>query len=376
MSVDDPTRVLFFVETFWPALGGAEVQASRFIEAMTPRGYEFTVITSQEDGAPAVEEHRGVSIHRFPFKRAFQKNDVELVMEIRRQISELVRSVRPHVLHTICYRAAVFFVRYARADATPFLFEVCFEMWDSASDDTSVFGRALREANWVTTNSGAMLKHLHQLAPEITARSSLIYYGIEPPALQPAPLAFDPPRVLCFGRLVEEKGFDAALLAFAEILKRFPDAQLDIAGDGNTRAELEELAQHLGIAHAATFLGWVQPEDIPELINTATLVLMPSRWEEAFGLVAVETALMERPIIGTNVGGLPEAIQHGQTGMIVEKDGVEAMAQTAIDLLERPHEAVRLGRGGRERALRDFSPNRYADQYDALYVRITDRSDH
>jgi len=101
---------------------------------------------------------------------------------------------------------------------------------------------------------------------------------------------------------------------------------------------------------------------------------MPSRWEEAFGLVAVETGLMERPIIGTNVGGLPEAIQHGKTGIIVEKDDVPAMVRSAIDLLERPDEAVRLGRTGRARALRDFTLDRYADEYDALYVRLTEPS--
>lgn len=371
MTPGDPTRVLFFVETFWPALGGAEVQACRYIEAMSARGYEFTVITSEEAEAPATEEHQGVSIHRFPFKRAFQTKDVELVLTIRTQISELVRSVNPDILHTICYASAVFYVRYARSADTPLLFEVCFEMWSTAADETSAFGRALREATWVSTNSDAMLNHLHRLAPEITDRSSLIYYGIDPPPITPTPLSFDPPQLLCFGRVVSEKGFDAAVLAFAEVLKRFPNARLDVAGDGNARPDLEELARHLDIAHAVRFLGWVQPEEIPALINNATLVLMPSRWEEAFGLVAIETAMMERPIIGTNVGGLPEAIQHGETGIVVEKDDVAAMARNAVDLLEHPDEAVRLGRAGRVRALRDFTLDRYAEQYDELYDRIT-----
>jgi glycogen(starch) synthase len=221
----------------------------------------------------------------------------------------------------------------------------------------------------VTANSASTLEHVRRLVPGIGRRSSCIYYGIPPPAEPPKPLKLHPPRLLCLGRLAPEKGFDVAITALPRVLRRFPDARLRIAGDGELRAALERLARERGVADAVRFSGWTDPAAVPALINEASIVWMPSRWEEAFGLVAAETALMARPIVATRVGGLPEVVLDGATGLLVDADAPDALARATLALLDQPERATRLGQAARARAARLFSLERYAEQYQALYER-------
>jgi glycogen(starch) synthase len=172
------------------------------------------------------------------------------------------------------------------------------------------------------------------------------------------------------GLLIHAKGFDVAVSAFASLARRFPRLRLVIAGDGPARRDLETQAVELGVSRLIDFVGWVSPERIPALMDRATLVVMPSRWEEAFGLVALEAALMARPVVATRVGGLPEVVAHGQTGLLVEKEDPPAMADAIACLLDDPESAANMGKAARLRAQDMFSLKRHVDAYDALYRQL------
>jgi glycogen(starch) synthase len=205
--------------------------------------------------------------------------------------------------------------------------------------------------------------------PGISARSSLIYNGIEAPALVLQPISFDPPQLLSVGRLVQEKGFDLALAAFASIRARFPTASLVIAGDGHEGEKLRRHASDLDVSAAVRFAGLVGPDTVTELINNATVVLIPSRLE-GFGLVALEAALMARPVVATRVGGLPEIIIHGETGLLSEPEDAQALAENVEFLLSHPEQAERMGQAARARAEKEFGWSRYVDAYDSLYRQL------
>src|SRR5262249_12357022 len=152
------------------------------------------------------------------------------------------------------------------------------------SDKVDAIARqTLCSANWVAGCSSAILEEGRKLAPEIVDRSSIIYNGVEAPSLTPAPLPFAPPRLLCLGRLVKDKGFDVAMTAFVKVLGLFPDARLLIAGDGIEKASLETQAANQGISRSVEFLGWVPPDRVAEFINSSTMVIMPSR-QDSFPL--------------------------------------------------------------------------------------------
>jgi glycogen(starch) synthase len=116
-------------------------------------------------------------------------------------------------------------------------------------------------------------------------------------------------------------------------------------------------------------LGAVRPDDVFGLMDTATAVIVPSR-REAFSLTAVEAALMERPVVGTCVGGLPEVVIHKKTGLLVKAEDSDALAESISFLLKYPALAIQMGQAGRRRAIKHFSFKRYVDAYDALYQKL------
>jgi glycogen(starch) synthase len=190
----------------------------------------------------------------------------------------------------------------------------------------------------------------------------------EPPTL-PARLPYDPPCVLCLGRLVPEKGFDVALRVFAQVRERVPSARFLIAGDGVERPRLEQQARELDLGDRVEFLGWVRPGEVPALINRATLVLMPSR-RESFSLVAIETAHMARPTVATRAAGLAEVVVDGETGLLVAKEDVPALSHAVLTLLGHPDLARRMGHAARQRARELFNLPRCVGRFDELYRRL------
>jgi glycogen(starch) synthase len=301
-------RVLYWTELFWPYIGGVEVLAAKLVPALRERGYEVIVVTSHDHlDLPDTGQHRGIPIHRFPFRKALATRDPSQLMEIQKQAVRLKQHFKPDLIHMNYTGPAVYFhLRTAAAYPAPFLFTVRSALPIHAVGSDTLLGQALRTADWVTTCSEALLADARQLAPEITPRSCVIHNGLDEPGLFPAPLPSNPPRLLCLGRIVPKKGFDLALSAFASLRDRFPRARLVIGGDRPARPPLERQAAGLRLTHSVDFIGWVAPDKVPELMNTATVVIMPSRWE---GLpnVALQAAVMARPVVATRVGGLPKS---------------------------------------------------------------------
>jgi glycogen(starch) synthase len=175
---------------------------------------------------------------------------------------------------------------------------------------------------------------------------------------------------LCLGRIESDKGFDIALDAFARLSERFPEARITIVGEGSRRPALEAQAAALGLGHRARFTGRLGREAIAPMINSATMVVVPSRYREPFALVALEAAQMGRPVVATRWGGLVESVADGQSGLLVENENPQAFADAMLFLLDNPHLALEMGQQGRARARELFSLDRCVDDYEALYQRL------
>jgi len=361
-------RVLFWSLTFWPNIGGIEVLAARLLPALRERGHEFMVITPQTQAAsPDDTQYRGIPIRRFTFQNTVTPSGIDHIIEIRQKVIELKRAFAPDLIHINGVGSSNFFHQTtSHAHKAPLLVTLHGE-WEQQTD--SIVGYTLREADWVAGCSAAVLDRARRLAPEIQQKSSVIHNGLEIPALEPEPLPFDPPRILCLGRLAHEKGMDLSLAAFGLIVKRCPRARLVIAGDGPSRPDLQRQAATYGINLAVDFVGWVAPDKVPSLINASTVVLIPSR-QDSLPLVALEAALMARPIVAARVGGLPEVVAHEETGLLVESENSEALAHAVLSLVAYPEIARRMGDAGRVRARRMFSWEYHINAYDALYRRL------
>lgn len=365
-------RVLYWTQLFWPYVGGVEVLAAKFVPAMQARGYEFKVVTSHGSlDLPDEDEKNGIPIYRFPFQTAIQNRDFAQMLEARQRLARLKRNFQPDLVHiNLTDPSVLFHWQTASINPASTLISTRVALPAKPFGTKSLMGQTLHSADWVTTISRAMLDYIHKIAPEAKCYSSLIYNGLDMPELLPQPLLFEKPRLLCLGRLVEDKGFDVALRAFKKVVENVPEARLVIGGDGPSRPKLEELATDLEISNLVEFIGWVQPDRVYELINTATIVIMPSRWEEAFGLVALQAAQMARPVVATRVGGLPEIVLDKETGLLVPKEDHHSLAEAVVWLLKKKQETVRIGESARTRAQDVFNWSNYVDQYDQLYKKL------
>jgi glycogen(starch) synthase len=362
-------RVLCWLGSFWPSVGGITVHAARLLPALQERGHEIIVVAfASKDSlnVPYETLHQNIPIYRFPLWKSH--NDIGETIKIRQQIAQLRRSFGPDLIHMNAIGVGDFFLFSSSPGPPPPLLIALHGEWPKQSE--IVARHTLRCADWVIGVSEAILECGRQLAPEITPRSSVIHNAISEPLIEPAPLPVRPPRLLCIGRLVPEKGFDLALAALASIVGRFPGLSLVISGDGPERVALQRQATNLGIESAVEFTGWILPDAVPALINTAAVVLMPSRWEEPFGLVALESALMARPIIAAKVGGIPEIVVHNQTGLLVPPGNSSALAEAIACLVQDPDTAQRMGWAARSRALDNFSFQRHVDAYEAVYRSV------
>ncbi len=166
-------------------------------------------------------------------------------------------------------------------------------------------------------------------------------------------------------RLTAEKDVACLLEATALVVKQVPEFRLLVAGDGPCRSDLEEQAARLGLNANAEFLGTVR--DVPPLLARGRLFVLPSR-TEGISLTLLEAMASGLPIVATRVGGNPEVVAEGETGLLVPSENPAALASAIVRVYREPGLAERLGRAGRERVEEHFDLVRMIRQYEGLYL--------
>jgi glycogen(starch) synthase len=361
-------RVVMWSELYWPYVGGAELFLAALVQSIRQLGHECLVVTSHHDRPlPDEDVHEGVPVHRLPFRAAIQSGDIRRLTDGIQRAAAVVRGFDPDLVHMNAVGpSALFQLRVADRCAVPLVVTLQQEVLDTqARDRHTLLARVLDAATWVVGCSHAVLGQVRAVRPDIAPRSSCILNGIAPPETRPSLLP-DPAVVLCLGRLVPAKGFDVALRAFARLAPSRPALRLWVAGDGAARPELEGLAGSLGIADRVAFLGWVEPGEVPALINRASFLVMPSR-REGLPLVAVQAAFMARPVVGTTAGGLGEVLRHEETGLVVPAEDPGALARSMARLIDDRELTARLGAGARAHACSHLDWDQTVAAYDSLY---------
>jgi glycosyltransferase involved in cell wall biosynthesis len=161
------------------------------------------------------------------------------------------------------------------------------------------------------------------------------------------------------------------LKAFAIIQRRFPDATLLVAGDGSQRAELERLARELDLKHT-TFVGRVEQARMPELYERADIYLNSSNIDNMPGSL-IEAYAAGLPVVTTNAGGIPFILTHEETGLMVERGDHEALAASAIRLLEDEALAARITSNA-VAACRQYSWDAVREEWLKLYFELAHES--
>lgn len=379
-------RILFWSDPFWPHIGGVERLAVPLVHDLSARGHEVLVLTGQPRSAQVPEvDLAGARVARIDAFATLDGRDPIAILRLQREITELVRSFDPDLVHLFAPLVSTYFYyRIHRKIRCPILYTEqtswfgmsqiapSRERASPASDPLQV--RALATCDWFATCADAGASLLLRVHPEARGRITTIPNGISLPEPAPSPIPpLDPPTLLCLGRLQRiHKGFDVAIAAMPAILARRPEVRMVVAGDGQDRGQLESLIDSLGLRDRVDLPGWVHPERVHEVIATSTLMLVPSRFEP-FGLVAAEAGASSRACIASNVGGLSEIVADGVTGRLVPPADPGALAEATLELLADPTRLEAMGRAARQRVESRYTHTRFVDQYERLYHQLRER---
>lgn len=177
-----------------------------------------------------------------------------------------------------------------------------------------------------------------------------------------------PHRIATVARLSPEKGLPYLLEAFVHVRERFADAELVIVGGGALEAELKALSEQLGIAAQTRFLGAKPNLEAMTEVAKAGIFVLPSLGE-GLGIVLLEAQALDVPVVGTNVGGIPDVINHDRTGLLVPAKDAHAIADAVIRLFSEPETGRRLATEA-SAGLARFDWNAIVDAYAVIYHRL------
>ena len=256
----------------------------------------------------------------------------------------------------------------------------------AVSERSRAIGRATRwsfaRASAVTAPSGDLLARAAKLGA--SCHLEAVPYGADVSSFAVSPDAAASIRlglglnaehfvVAGIGRLIPVKGFEYLVDAHAEALRANPALRLVLVGDGDGRAGLEERIRALAVADSVVLVGAVRHEEIPGYLAAADAVAVPSVHFGGFvdGLpnVALEAMAAGRPLVASNVGGLPELVRDGENGLLVPEKDTRALAAALVALAGDPELRARLGENGQAEIRAERSWDAVGRRFVEVYER-------
>lgn len=373
-------RILHWTDGFAPIIGGTEILVLELAKAQRRSGHEVCVVAESLPNCPDEAVFEGIPIHRFPFTPTLLTRNFVALRELVDRLVQIRTRFSPHHVHVHFNAAAAWFERLSRPPGPAPILTV-HTVPDSLRLPIPLRRQILRSAGWVVAVSRPHMAELATFEPSTHASLTCIPNGFPvppPPSEASHGLSARPFRFAALGRLVESKGFQTALDAFAHVHVLHPGAsELHIAGNGTARQGLLAHAHALGAASRhITFPGWIPPDAVHSWLQQADVVLVPTPREESFGLVALQAALAARPVIASRVGGLADFVVDKTTGWLVPPSDPLALADRMAGCIQSPETARALGANARSLAIDRYSIERCRDNYERLYSspRPTPRS--
>jgi glycosyltransferase involved in cell wall biosynthesis len=213
-----------------------------------------------------------------------------------------------------------------------------------------------KTATRLTTVSRAFACQLSEICRRDIAVLSNAYSLSETLFSLPSPSQSVRFRLIYVGRVDRNKNLETLLHAIDVVRKAYPAVNLTIVGDGPCLPRLRELAHSLALDGTVRFSGYVRNGDLPQLLDSAGILVLPS-FSEALGQVLLEAMAAGRPVIGSNTGGIPELIRDGDNGILIDPHMPTSLANAISQVMGNWDEAVRMGARGRQLA-EQFKPAR------------------
>jgi len=224
-------------------------------------------------------------------------------------------------------------------------------------------GTFSKVAAWISISEFQKKKHMEIGIPAERIHNIHHFYECSTPP-PPAPSSGD---TLFLGRLSQEKGVDLLLRAWAKVKNR--NRRLVIAGTGPEESSLKKLASDLNLPNVV-FTGFLNKEQQVSLWSNSSALVVPSIWDEPFGMVVLEAWAKERPVVAYAKGALPELIHHGVSGLLADPFSVEALAKNIQELIDKPDLGPRLGKAGNLRLKDEFNRTLWLSRIESVYQKV------
>jgi len=233
------------------------------------------------------------------------------------------------------------------------------------------FLKPLNRRIWKNAHSVVVLsKNLAEIASKTEPKLhyKVIYNGIDMSVFRPMNVKKTDEciQLICVSRLLKRKGIQYLLYALSKL--RYPNLKLLIVGTGNYGEELRRLTSKLDLSERVSFHNYCKNEDLPELYNRSDIFVLPSL-TESFGLVFLEAMACGLPIIATRTGGIPEIVENGENGILVEPGEIDELKNALDRLISDKELRQKMSRNNLLR-VREFSWEKIANQYLEEYKNV------
>ncbi|MGX4770545.1 glycosyltransferase [Bradyrhizobium guangdongense] len=237
----------------------------------------------------------------------------------------------------------------------------------------------IARADFVVAISSFGRSQLYRQVPHKEwSKIEVVHCGLEPGFHQnvPAGASSAGRRLICVGRLCEQKGQLLLLDAAYRLVERGVEFELVLAGDGEMRPEIERLIARYKLERTVRITGWISSDQVRQEILASRALVLPS-FAEGLPVVLMEAMALRRPVISTFVAGIPELVVPGQHGWLVAAGDVEALTAAMEQCLDVPPEVIgEMGANARVRVLERHDIDREAARLISLFERTATRSDH
>jgi len=390
---------ILLVNDYATPTAGAEISAKMLLDGLRTRGHKVRFFSSRAELVPGASYADDLC---FGTNSRFQVISSTLNFSARRSLIRVLDEFRPDVVHVkmflwqlsplilgplydypSIYHAVVYkpicptgwkmLPNGRRCESQPGLAclrDGCLtpQSWTVLMAQNRLWRRDMRAFDNMVTTSSAMKERLEA---EGLGPIRIIPNGCEERQARP-PLGSEP-RLAYAGRLSAEKGVDTLLRAFTRLLEQIPGARLVVVGDGPQRDSLQELARQLEIADEVEFTGSLPTTEMERRLETAWVQAVPSKWDEPFGMVAIEAMMRGTAVLASNGGGLREIVRNGETGLLVAPDDVENWATELTRLLSDRDRCEAMGAAGRKVALDEYTVDQKIDRIISLYENLLSR---
>ncbi len=374
----NPLKILYIVPTL--DRGGSERQLVELAKGLNRERF-VPVVCCLSSGGPLASEliQRGIKVKTVPMRNLSLLYDLVKVIRRFGELVEFIGGEKPEIVHGFLFYGYILGTFAARLARVPIVISGRRSLGNfKASKRHCLFVERIvnRLTDVVIANSEAVRQDAIRQERLPADKVMLIYNGLEanrfrvPPderLRQSLQLPEGAPVVGIVANFIHYKGHDCFLESWPSVLREFPDGVALLVGDGPLLRQLKTRVEVMGLSKRVRFLG--SRQEVPALLALMDLVVHPSL-EEGLSNAILEAMAAGKPVVAADVGGNPEAVVHGETGLLVPPGDSEALARAMLWLLERPAEAAGYGEAGRRRVGERFGLSPMISMYEAAYERL------